>query len=161
MNIVNNSSAGGLVVSGTSQVVGNIDGNGTTQVNAGSDLTANHIVQSALIIGGTAGSPALVTIDASDASGNSLAGSGSSLALADSLKPSAPLAAGAAGSSGLLAASDVGAKASSTASANTLAGSASVGGTAAVPEPSSWGLALLAAIGFGVVIAAQGRKAAR
>ena len=161
VNIVNNSSAGGLVVSGTSQVVGNIDGNGTTQVNAGSDLTANHIVQSALIIGGTAGSPALVTIDASDASGNSLAGSGSSLALADSLKPSAPLAAGAAGSSGLLAASDVGAKASSTASANTLAGSASVGGTAAVPEPSSWGLALLAAIGFGVVIAAQGRKAAR
>jgi hypothetical protein len=43
----------GLVVSGTQQQVGNIDGSGTTQVNAGSDLTANHIVQSALVIGGT------------------------------------------------------------------------------------------------------------
>ena len=73
VNITNSSSSPGLLVSGTHQQVGNIDGSGTTQVNAGSDLTANHIVQSALVIGGAAGSPALVTIDASDASGNPLA----------------------------------------------------------------------------------------
>ena len=74
-NITNNSDAPGVLVSGTNQQVGNIDGSGTTQVNAGSDLTANHIVQGALIIGGTAGTPGHVTIDASDSSGNSLASS--------------------------------------------------------------------------------------
>ena len=70
VNIMNNSTATGLLVSGANQVVGGIDGSGTTQVNAGSDLTANHIVQSALVIGGTSGSPAFVTIAASDAAGN-------------------------------------------------------------------------------------------
>ena len=69
MHVVNDSTAAGIVVSGTNQVVGNIDGSGTTQVNAGSDLTANHIIQTALVIGGTAGNPALVTIAASDAGG--------------------------------------------------------------------------------------------
>jgi hypothetical protein len=73
VNVVNNSSAAaGVLVSGTNQQVDGIDGSGTTQVNAGRDLTANHIIQGMLIIGGTAGSPALVTIDASDASGNPL-----------------------------------------------------------------------------------------
>ena len=62
----------GLVVSGANQQVGNIEGSGTTQVNAGSDLTADHIIQSALIIDGAAENPAVVTIDASDASGNPL-----------------------------------------------------------------------------------------
>ncbi len=77
--IVNNSTAAaGLHVTGTNQRVGTIDGSGTTQVEAGADLTASHIVQSALVIGGTAGSPALVTIAASDASGNSLASSSAS-----------------------------------------------------------------------------------
>jgi hypothetical protein len=71
-NINNSSAAAGLLVSGTNKVVGNIDGSGTTQVNAGSDLTANHIIQNSLLIGGVAGSPALVTIAASDASGNPL-----------------------------------------------------------------------------------------
>ncbi len=70
VNITNNSSSADILVSGTNQHVGNIDGSGTTQVNAGSDLTANHIIQSALVIGGTAGSYGLVTIDASDAAGN-------------------------------------------------------------------------------------------
>jgi autotransporter-associated beta strand protein len=70
VNITNNSTAPGVLVSGTHQQVGNIDGSGTTQVNAGSDFTANHIVQSALVIGGTSRNPGLVTIDASDASGN-------------------------------------------------------------------------------------------
>ena len=57
---------------GTHKQVGNIDGSGTTQDNAGSDLTANHIIQSALVIGATAGSHCLVTIDASDSSGGPL-----------------------------------------------------------------------------------------
>jgi hypothetical protein len=51
------------------------DGSGTAQVNAGSDLTANRIIQEALVIGGTKSSPGLVTIDASDVSGNPLIGS--------------------------------------------------------------------------------------
>jgi autotransporter-associated beta strand protein len=76
VNITNNSTAPGILVSGTHQQVGNIDGSGTTQVNAGSDLTANHIIQSALVIGGTSTSHGLVTIDASDASGNPLAETG-------------------------------------------------------------------------------------
>jgi autotransporter-associated beta strand protein len=71
-HIVNNSTSAGVVVSGTHQVVGGIDGAGDIQINAGSDLTANHIIQNALTIGGTAGSPGLVTVDASDPSGNPL-----------------------------------------------------------------------------------------
>src|SRR5207248_2683392 len=65
-NITNNSTAiAGLHVIGTNQKVGGIDGSGTTQVDSGSDLTANHIIQGALVIGGAANSPALVTIAAS------------------------------------------------------------------------------------------------
>jgi autotransporter-associated beta strand protein len=86
VNIANSSTTpAGILVSGTNQIVGSIDGNGTTQVNAGSDLTANHIIQSALVIGGTSSSHGLVTIDASDDSGNPLAGtafSGMPLAVA-------------------------------------------------------------------------------
>jgi hypothetical protein len=76
VNIVNNSSASGLLVSGTNQQVGVITGSGTTTVAAGADLTANSIVQSALVIGGTQGNPALLTIAASDSSGNPLAVAG-------------------------------------------------------------------------------------
>ena len=55
------------------RVAGPIDGTGNVVVNAGSDLTANHIVAGALVIGGTAGSPGLiVTISASDVNGNPL-----------------------------------------------------------------------------------------
>jgi fibronectin-binding autotransporter adhesin len=103
VHVVNDSTAAGVVVSGANQVVGGIDGAGNVQVNAGSDLTADHIIQNALIIGGTAGSPGLVTIDASDASGNPLdsarggplaassAESGGGLPFVDSSKLSAPL----------------------------------------------------------------------
>jgi autotransporter-associated beta strand protein len=73
VNAINNSSAPGILVSGTNQQVGNIDGSGTTQVNAGSDLTTNHIIQGALVIDGTSKNQGTVTIDASDASGNPLA----------------------------------------------------------------------------------------
>ena len=49
-----------------------IDSTGTLIVNAGSNLTASHIVLGSLVIGGTAGSPATVTIAASDEVGNAL-----------------------------------------------------------------------------------------
>jgi hypothetical protein len=49
-----------------------INGNGTTTINSGGSLIANHIVQSSLVIGGAAGSPANATIAASDANGNPL-----------------------------------------------------------------------------------------
>ncbi len=71
INNTSTASAGLLVSSGTQQV-GPITGTGTTQVNAGSSLTANSIIQGALVIGGTASSAGTVTIAASDASGNSL-----------------------------------------------------------------------------------------
>ncbi|HEV2970839.1 MAG TPA: autotransporter-associated beta strand repeat-containing protein [Pirellulales bacterium] len=117
VNIINISTAPGLLVSGTHQQVGGIDGSGSTVVNAGSDLTANHIVQSSLVIGGTAASRGLVTIDASDSSGNPLdLGAGeqtadgtrsvpatlsSGFVLADSLQSTAPFASGAPSSSGM------------------------------------------------------------
>jgi hypothetical protein len=71
---VNDSSTAtvGLLVSGTSQVVGGVTGTGKLTVNAGSDLTANRIVQSALVIGGTSTAFAVVTIAPSDSSGNPL-----------------------------------------------------------------------------------------
>ncbi len=65
-----------LTVAGTAQVVGAIDNGpratGATSVAAGTSLTADHIVQQALFIGGADSSPALVTIAASDDSGNPL-----------------------------------------------------------------------------------------
>ena len=75
VNIINNGQqafGGMFLVSGTGQQVGAIDGTGDTVVNDGSDLTADHIIQNALIIGGAAGNPSLVTIAASDASENPL-----------------------------------------------------------------------------------------
>jgi hypothetical protein len=51
---------------------GGINGTGDLAVSAGGNLTANHIIQGSLVIGGTPGSPAIVTIAASDASGNPL-----------------------------------------------------------------------------------------
>ncbi|HEV2973330.1 MAG TPA: autotransporter-associated beta strand repeat-containing protein [Pirellulales bacterium] len=134
----NSSAAAGLLVSGTASVqrVGGIDGTGTTQVNAGDSLTANHIVQGALIIGGTSTSAALVTIDASDASGNPLVAS-SGLAVASSLDSNEPFASGTTSSSTSLLADN----GSSSTAGSTLTGSAGAGGAslgaASVPEPSS------------------------
>jgi hypothetical protein len=76
-----------MIVSGTNQAVGNIDGSGAMQVNAGSDLSANHIIQSALLIGGTSSSHGLLTIDSSNASGNPL-GQSDGFALGGSLASS-------------------------------------------------------------------------
>ncbi len=141
VNIVNSSIAPGVLISGTSQIVGNIDGSGTTQVNAGSDLTANHIVQNALVIGGAAGSPALVTIDASDASGNPL-GQPSEFASAGSVTPNDPTGAGGIGSANLSSGDNVDRRALST--ENLAAG----GNLSAVPEPSALLLVLVAVTGL-------------
>ena len=84
-HIINNStSATGILVSGQNQQVGAIDGTGTTHVDDGSDLTADHIIQGALVIGDTGASPSIVSIAASDANGNPMAGG---LAIAGSLAP--------------------------------------------------------------------------
>jgi MBG domain len=73
-NITNNSnSANGVLVTGANQVVGGIDGSGNVVVDSGASLTANHIVQGSLVIGGDATNPATVTIAASDSAGNPLA----------------------------------------------------------------------------------------
>jgi hypothetical protein len=75
VDLLNESTAAaGILVSGTNQRVGGIDGSGATHVNPGSDLTANHVIQSALIIGGTMDSPARVTIAASGSGGNPMVG---------------------------------------------------------------------------------------
>ena len=69
--VVNNSSAAaGLLVSGPNQQVGGIDGSGNVVVTDGASLTADHIVQTALVIGGTPTNQASVTISASDSSGS-------------------------------------------------------------------------------------------
>ncbi len=70
-NIINTSSAAaGVLVSGTNELLGKIDGTGNTTVSAGGHLTASHIVQNALVIGGTSANRAVVTIAASDSKGN-------------------------------------------------------------------------------------------
>jgi hypothetical protein len=138
---INNSSTAtaGLLVSGTTSVqrVGGIDGTGTTQVNAGDSLTANHINQGSLVIGGTASLAALVTIDASDASGNPLVAS-SGLAVAGSLDSNESFASGTTSSTTSL----VGGSGSSSAAGSSLTSTASASGaslasTSAVPEPST------------------------
>ncbi len=147
VNVVNNStqaSGGSLLVSGTNQQVGAITGPGDTVVNTSSDLTANSIVQNALVIGGDATHPSVVTIDASDSSGNPLAAP--ALTVAGSLHQS-PLPVAPFGGSSLVAGG------TSTASLGSLPGGSlgtglgSLGGTSAVPEPSTFVLMAVAAIG--------------
>ena len=62
----------GVVVSGSNQLAGAITGSGTVTVDAAGSLTANSIIQGALIIG----SGGTFTLDPSDANGNPLAGEG-------------------------------------------------------------------------------------
>jgi T5SS/PEP-CTERM-associated repeat protein/autotransporter-associated beta strand protein len=160
VNVANNSmAAAGLLVSGIHQQVGNIDGTGTTQVSAGSDLTANHIVQTALVIGGTSGAHGLVTIDASDASGNPLVQSSipsSDSSLASSLQTSEPFGAGLAQASDSLAMGEPSFSNPSASASNPGITSAS-GSTSAVPEPATL---LMLAIGglmmFGLAVRRRG-----
>jgi hypothetical protein len=147
VNVLNNSTAPGIFVSGTNQQVGNIDGSGTTQVNAGSDLTANHIIQSALVIGGTAGSHGLVVIDASDASGNPLGQSDvipTRLVAVSALDPSSATSFSSGGSNfGTLVALGV---QSSTGDLIPAGGGTPTSGPASVPEPSTLLLVCLALV---------------
>ena len=107
VNIANsgNLNVGNAAVTPTTvQQVGAIDGTGNTNVADGSQLTANHIIQGALVIGSAGASPSVVTIAASDSNGNPL-GTGSALAVAGSLAPSDSFAA-ASGSSSSLSGAD-------------------------------------------------------
>jgi fibronectin-binding autotransporter adhesin len=140
-NIVNNSAApAGLLASGTNQQVGFINGAGNTQVNAGSDLTANHIIQTSLVIGGTAGSPSLVTIAASDGAGNPL-GQSNGPVLSGSLAPSDPIGAGG------ISSADLRSGGGSELASLSRVSSVGNGNPSAVPEPSTLLLALLAVLG--------------
>jgi fibronectin-binding autotransporter adhesin len=152
VNITNNSNAAaGVLVSGANQQVGNIDGPGNVQINAGASLTANHITAGALVIGGTAGSAATLTIDASDALGNPL-GQSSGLALAGSLQSTAPFTAGAPSSSSL-----------DPPSAEDFSGDPIPAGPGAdptaVPEPSTLLLALVALVGAAMMTRGQVARA--
>jgi len=66
VNIVNDNTTAGILVTGKNQEVGAIAGAGSLTIAAGAALTADHIVQSALVIGGTAAEPGVLTIAASD-----------------------------------------------------------------------------------------------
>jgi hypothetical protein len=117
-------------------------------VNAGSDLTASHIIQSALVIGGTAKNPGLVTIDASDADGNPLA---SPLLATPLPSPSGPIVAGADFTDPIVSI-DGGGDSIFVSRVGPYATSAPL--LAAVPEPSAL-LLTLAAIGGGVGVASR------
>jgi fibronectin-binding autotransporter adhesin len=101
VHIVNDSTytlnTGNLVSSNTLPIATNsLDGTGTVTLNASADLTANHVVQSALVINGAPTTTGIVTINASDATGNPLSVAGNLLPPASSLS----LAASAASSDG-------------------------------------------------------------
>ena len=76
----NNNNSLTLNGAGTLTLGGGIEGAGNLTVNSGSELTTGHINQNALVIGGAAGSPATVTIAASDATGDPLAAGATSAA---------------------------------------------------------------------------------
>ncbi|HEV2970763.1 MAG TPA: autotransporter-associated beta strand repeat-containing protein [Pirellulales bacterium] len=146
-DILNNSTASaGVLVTGTNQQVGGIDGTGTTQVDGGSDLTANHIAQGALVIGGDATHAALVTIDASDSNGNPLASSGG-MALAGSLEPREPFGSDTASAASFLASSSSSSGRSLGSAGAALGGAASLGGSlSTVPEPATFVLLSLGSL---------------
>jgi hypothetical protein len=140
VNIANDStqaSGGGLVVSGTNQQVGNIDGAGDLVINAAGDLTVSQVVQNSIVIGGTPSAPAMLTIAASDTGA-------ANLILAGSLSPPGPFAAGGETSANMLGdnsdTSDIG---SGLVPAKSLGDVVSPDSTD-VPEPSTLLLALLA-----------------
>ena len=160
-NITNNSTAAaGILISGTHQQVGDIDGSGNTQVEAGSTLIANRIRQTALIIGGAAESNAVVTIASTADTPIAILSSQSGgdgpggLALSDSLAASGSFAAAdlAPADFASLAGDDL-------AAADAAFGTAiETGAAPVVPEPSSLLLLALGAMAIGVAsIALRGR----
>ena len=132
--VINTSTAtAGLLISGSCLNIKSIDGTGTTQINAGGSVWTNHIVQGALVIGGAAGNPGAVTINASDSNGNPLAVGTS---LAGSLSPDSSLADGDSSSAPLSLSPDSSSGAASLSSATDQGNS--------VPEPSTIALVVLA-----------------
>jgi autotransporter-associated beta strand protein len=160
-NVTNDSQlpAGGLLVSGTNQRVGRIQGAGNVVVAAGGSLIADSIQQNSLVIGGSGGIHALVTIAPSDAAGNPLVDSASAPCATSSLLASevsgadGPFAAGFASASGLPGLAD--SATSVTDSQFIQFGSATAVSPSAVPEPS--GL-LLIAIGLATLTAVVSAK---
>ncbi len=143
VSIANNSTAAaGVLVSGTNQQTGGIDGTGNVQVNAAASLTADHITATSLIIGGDASNAALVTIAASNPDGTPTA-SASGFALAGSLAASGSFASGTLDSASLLATAS---SSSGVGSGETLAWCQILAAIAAVPEPSTLLLAMLGLI---------------
>jgi hypothetical protein len=149
-----------LLVTGANQQVGNVDGTGSVNVQAGADLTANHFNQSALIIGGAVGNPATVAIAASDANGNPLTEASPSLGLAvpGAVSPSEPFGASAASTADELfsplpfVGEGPGVRGGDTMGATSIDSSTSI---SAVPEPQS---AFLAVLAVAIVAAASSRR---
>lgn len=169
VNITNDSqaAAGGINVTGTNQRAGAINGAGNTVIAAGSDFTANSVIQNSLVIGGSAGNPGKLTIQASSQSGAPLGNDGASTFDVDT----SPLASlGAALSNNSLAALNVdgasliaapGGQPLTIAAAgisSPLAGSPSPAGVLQTPEPSSL---LLAALGVATYVAFRRHRANR
>jgi T5SS/PEP-CTERM-associated repeat protein/autotransporter-associated beta strand protein len=145
-NILNNTTLpGGLLISGTHQQVGSINGSGTTQVDGGSDLTANHIIQSSLVILGNAVSHGLVTIAASDSSGNPLS---------SGLSEPVSIDFGSAQQSAMMAdvSDSIGGVIRDGSVFDTAALSSSSVVVASVPEPSSWVLLAAGILAFSLTI---------
>jgi hypothetical protein len=128
--------------------VGAIDGNGSVVVEAGSSLTANHIIQSALAISGTAGSIGQVVIAASDASGNSLAAGqlAAGSIVSDSLAPTGPFGTSAPRETGLIGSEAMGLNDIPELTVDTMSSAVRAEATSAVPEPSSLLLTVLALV---------------
>jgi hypothetical protein len=161
VNVMNSSRvlSGALLVTGTNQQVGNIDGSGNVNVSAGASLAANHINQSALTIGGAMGNLATVVIALSDASGSPLVEHSASpgLAFAGSLASSESFGANSsAAANGPFSSLLSVASGNAAFDADTSSGGSSQSMTlSAVPEPSSLVLASLAGA---LVAAASGRR---
>jgi fibronectin-binding autotransporter adhesin len=157
VNVINNSqaAAGGLLSTGTNQKVGFVSGGGNTVVAAGSDLTASEIVQNALIIGGTAGNLATLTIRASDSGAGMLAGD----AVGGS-GPGSALAGSAAGTSSgsILLAGETGLRESDVLARASAAGVSLAGGSTTVPEPSTL---LLLVVGLAGCVSVELRRRRR
>ncbi len=136
---------------GSVQVVGGIEGGdagtGVTSVAAGASLTADHIIQAALVVGGDQDFGGSVTISPSDNLGDPL-GAVLLSGVSDSKYPDSA-------ATGLsLAATPFAAGNATGFGAYSLGGKA-LGGESVVPEPASQALLL---IGAGIVAAAAGQS---
>ena len=145
--VINNSTAAaGLLISGTCLEIRSIDGPGATQVNAGGEVTTDHIIQSALTILGTQLNPSTVTIAASDPAGNPLASDSD----AGPLGGAAPsLSSGPFASNNISSANSISSLSGNPALV-TSANSSAAGNPSSVPEPSTLLLALAAVVGLTV-----------